>query len=244
MVRRKIKIKKIENVASRQVTFSKRRGGLLKKAHDLSVLCDAEVAVIIFSSRGKVHQFANPSMPSVLERYMKCRDDLGDFESNESSYEGDRLTTYSKILETLQRNAIGDDLKRLSLQDLIKLEEQVHESLVEIRSRKDELLIELLEDVKGKVADASKNTDANPSDLGKLVSRPSDAMGLHYSSNNIDSTMENIIETNQMDVLQNEGLTRRLGTGHDLLRLPETQSHCLWSCSYASTAQLKREEQW
>ncbi|KAH6558013.1 hypothetical protein KP509_1Z082000 [Ceratopteris richardii] len=60
MVRRKIKIKRIENATTRQVTFSKRRGGLLKKAHDLSVLCDAEVAVIIFSSKGKLFQFANP----------------------------------------------------------------------------------------------------------------------------------------------------------------------------------------
>ena len=60
MVRRRIKIKRIENAATRQVTFSKRRGGLLKKAHDLSVLCDAEVAVIIFSCKGKLFQFSSP----------------------------------------------------------------------------------------------------------------------------------------------------------------------------------------
>ena len=60
MVRRRIKIKRIENAATRQVTFSKRRGGLLKKAHDLSVLCDAQVAVIIFSSKGKLFEFASP----------------------------------------------------------------------------------------------------------------------------------------------------------------------------------------
>jgi hypothetical protein len=60
MVRRKIKIKRIENAATRQVTFSKRRAGLLKKAHDLSVLCDAEVAIIIFSSKGKLFQFSSP----------------------------------------------------------------------------------------------------------------------------------------------------------------------------------------
>ncbi|MFQ6634575.1 hypothetical protein Gotur_011123, partial [Gossypium turneri] len=46
-------MRRIENDTSRQVTFSKRRNGLLKKAFELSVLCDAEVALIIFSPRGK-----------------------------------------------------------------------------------------------------------------------------------------------------------------------------------------------
>ena len=59
MGRGKIEIKKIENPTSRQVTFSKRRGGLLKKAHELAVLCDAEVALIIFSSTGKLFEFAS-----------------------------------------------------------------------------------------------------------------------------------------------------------------------------------------
>lgn len=54
-----IEIKKIENVSSRQVTFSKRRAGLLKKAKELAILCDAEVGVIIFSSTGKLYEFAS-----------------------------------------------------------------------------------------------------------------------------------------------------------------------------------------
>ncbi|URD76606.1 SRF-type transcription factor (DNA-binding and dimerization domain) [Musa troglodytarum] len=59
MVRGKTQIRRIENAASRQVTFSKRRNGLLKKAYELSVLCDAEVALIVFSSRGKLYEFAS-----------------------------------------------------------------------------------------------------------------------------------------------------------------------------------------
>ena len=59
MVRGKTEMKRIENTTSRQVTFSKRRGGLLKKAFELSVLCDAEVALIIFSSKGKLYEFSN-----------------------------------------------------------------------------------------------------------------------------------------------------------------------------------------
>ncbi|KAK3016913.1 hypothetical protein RJ639_006518 [Escallonia herrerae] len=59
MVRGKIQMKRIENATSRQVTFSKRRNGLLKKAYELSVLCDAEVALIIFSQKGRLFDFAS-----------------------------------------------------------------------------------------------------------------------------------------------------------------------------------------
>jgi MADS-box transcription factor len=52
-------LNRIENKINRQVTFSKRRNGLLKKAYELSVLCDAEVALIIFSSRGKLYEFGS-----------------------------------------------------------------------------------------------------------------------------------------------------------------------------------------
>ncbi|XP_022748226.1 agamous-like MADS-box protein AGL18 [Durio zibethinus] len=55
----KIEIKKIENLNSKQVMFSKRRNGLLKKAKELSILCDAEVGVIIFSSIDKVYQWSS-----------------------------------------------------------------------------------------------------------------------------------------------------------------------------------------
>lgn len=61
MGRGKVEMKRIENKINRQVTFSKRRGGLLKKAHEISVLCDAEVALIIFSHKGKLFEYASDS---------------------------------------------------------------------------------------------------------------------------------------------------------------------------------------
>lgn len=59
MARERREIKRIESAAARQVTFSKRRRGLFKKAEELSVLCDADVALIVFSSTGKLSQFAS-----------------------------------------------------------------------------------------------------------------------------------------------------------------------------------------
>ncbi|WJZ81715.1 hypothetical protein VitviT2T_001538 [Vitis vinifera] len=59
MGRKKVELKRIEDKSSRQVTFSKRRNGLIKKARELSVLCDVDVAVLVFSSRGKLYEYAN-----------------------------------------------------------------------------------------------------------------------------------------------------------------------------------------
>ncbi|KAF7806285.1 MADS-box protein EJ2 [Senna tora] len=81
MGRGRVELKRIENKINRQVTFAKRRNGLLKKAYELSVLCDAEVALIIFSNRGKLYEFCSgPSMMKTLEKYQKYS--YGVLESN------------------------------------------------------------------------------------------------------------------------------------------------------------------
>jgi hypothetical protein len=65
MGRGKIELKKIESTSNRQVNFSKRRMGLLKKAQELSVLCDAEVGVIIFSNTGRLYDFSSSRFSSI-----------------------------------------------------------------------------------------------------------------------------------------------------------------------------------
>nr|QLJ83028.1 APETALA3-like protein 3_2a [Cymbidium faberi] len=61
MGRGKIDIKKIVNPTNRQVTYSKRRLGIMKKAMELTVLCDAQVSLIMFSSSGKLADYCSPS---------------------------------------------------------------------------------------------------------------------------------------------------------------------------------------
>ncbi|KAE8683457.1 Floral homeotic protein GLOBOSA [Hibiscus syriacus] len=61
MGRGKIEIKRIENSSNRQVTYSKRRNGIMKKAKEITVLCDAKVSLIIFASSGKMHEYCSPS---------------------------------------------------------------------------------------------------------------------------------------------------------------------------------------
>ncbi|KAG6436298.1 hypothetical protein SASPL_101192 [Salvia splendens] len=68
--RKKIEIKKIENLSNRQVTFSKRRLGLFKKASELCVLCGAEIAIVVHSLGKRVFSFNHPSTGAVIDRYL------------------------------------------------------------------------------------------------------------------------------------------------------------------------------
>jgi len=156
MVRGKTQMKRIENATSRQVTFSKRRNGLLKKAYELSVLCDAEVALIVFSPRGKLYEFANPSMQKMLERYERCSQG-----SNTTNTTKEQDTQYLKrdianmeekikILESTQRKMLGEELASCALRDLNQLESQVERGLRHIRARKTEILVDQIEQLKRK----------------------------------------------------------------------------------------------
>ncbi|KAI7885921.1 hypothetical protein K492DRAFT_170506 [Lichtheimia hyalospora FSU 10163] len=69
MGRKKIKIQPIKDDRNRQVTFLKRKQGLMKKAYELSVLCDCEIALIIFNSSGKLVQYASTEIDKILLKY-------------------------------------------------------------------------------------------------------------------------------------------------------------------------------
>ncbi|XP_074378391.1 agamous-like MADS-box protein AGL62 [Apium graveolens] len=67
--RQKIKIAKIERKNHLQVTFSKRRSGLFKKASELCTLCGVEIAIIVFSPAGKVFSFGHPNVEGIIDRF-------------------------------------------------------------------------------------------------------------------------------------------------------------------------------
>ncbi|KAL5005505.1 hypothetical protein ScPMuIL_018961 [Solemya velum] len=74
MGRKKIQITRINDERNRQVTFTKRKFGLMKKAYELSVLCDCEIALIIFTSNNKLYQYASSDMDKVLLKYTEYND--------------------------------------------------------------------------------------------------------------------------------------------------------------------------
>ncbi|PSR84747.1 Agamous-like MADS-box protein [Actinidia chinensis var. chinensis] len=158
MGRGRVELKRIENKINRQVTFAKRRNGLLKKAYELSVLCDAEVALIVFSNRGKLHEFCSTSsMLKTLERYQKCN--YGAPEPNVSAREALELSSqqeYLKLkgryeaLQRSQRNLLGEDLGPLNSKELESLERQLDMSLKQIRSTRTQYMLDQLTDLQRK----------------------------------------------------------------------------------------------
>jgi hypothetical protein len=74
MGRNKITIERIANERNRQATFTKRKNGLIKKAMELSILCDCEIALIIFSSNNKLFQYSSTEMDKILLRYTEYSD--------------------------------------------------------------------------------------------------------------------------------------------------------------------------
>nr|QGP72146.1 MADS-box protein SEP4 [Betula platyphylla] len=156
MGRGRVELKRIENKINRQVTFAKRRNGLLKKAYELSVLCDAEVALIIFSTRGKLYEFcSSSSMIKTLERYQKCSysalEASRPANETQSSYqEYLRLKAKVEALQRSQRNLLGEDLGPLNSMDLEQLEHQLETSLKQIRSTKTQFMLDQLADLQNK----------------------------------------------------------------------------------------------
>ncbi|XP_052162149.1 MADS-box transcription factor 15 isoform X3 [Oryza glaberrima] len=157
MGRGKVQLKRIENKINRQVTFSKRRNGLLKKAHEISVLCDAEVAAIVFSPKGKLYEYATDSrMDKILERYERYSYAEKALISAESESEGNWCHEYRKLkakIETIQKchkHLMGEDLESLNLKELQQLEQQLESSLKHIRSRKSHLMLESISELQKK----------------------------------------------------------------------------------------------
>ncbi|KAL3630154.1 hypothetical protein CASFOL_023138 [Castilleja foliolosa] len=147
MAREKIEIKKIDNVTARQVTFSKRRRGVFKKAQELSVLCDADVALIIFSSTGKLFQYASTSMKEILERHNLYSKNLNKLEQPSLELQLVEDSNYSRLTKevadrTLQlRRMRGEELQGLSIQELQQLEKSLEGGLSRVIAKKGEKIM-------------------------------------------------------------------------------------------------------
>ncbi|KAK9015877.1 hypothetical protein V6N11_006967 [Hibiscus sabdariffa] len=155
MGRGRVELKKIENKINRQVTFSKRRNGLLKKAYELSVLCDAEIALVIFSNRGKLFEFSSSGMSKTLERYQRCcfvpQNNRLEHETQSWYQEVIKLKAKYEALQRTQRHLLGEDLGPLNMKELQKLEKQLEGALAMARQRKTQIMMEQMEELRKKV---------------------------------------------------------------------------------------------
>ncbi|KAI3463610.1 hypothetical protein Pfo_020273 [Paulownia fortunei] len=172
MGRGKVELKRIENPTNRQVTFSKRRNGLLKKAFELSVLCDAEVALLIFSPSGKAYQFSSHEIIRTITRY---KIEVGITNSDEQGItsmevwrnEIEDLRRTVEALEARERHFAGENLSGLGMKELKQLERQLRVGTERIRSKKRRIIMEHISYLKKKHKDLQEENN----NLRKKMSR-------------------------------------------------------------------------
>ncbi|GAA0173543.1 hypothetical protein LIER_27135 [Lithospermum erythrorhizon] len=143
MGRGKIEIKRIENSSNRQVTYSKRRNGIMKKAKEITVLCDAKVSLIIFGSSGKMYEFISPgtTMIEVLDMYQKgTGKKLWDAKHENLSNEIERIKKENDGMQIELRHLKGEDIQSLTHKELMMLEDGLDKGLACIKDKQSEFV--------------------------------------------------------------------------------------------------------
>ncbi|KAL6190300.1 hypothetical protein ACLB2K_036698 [Fragaria x ananassa] len=140
---KKIKIEKIDNLPARQVTYSKRRRGLLKKARELSVLCDCEFSVIIFSATGKLTESSSSRTKDVITKYESQKGDEGNLDQSSLELQHDCFKLSKEIADKnrVLRQMNGEDLEGLNIGELQRLEKDIEANLNRVLQTKEENII-------------------------------------------------------------------------------------------------------
>ncbi|KAL8478526.1 hypothetical protein ACS0TY_030428 [Phlomoides rotata] len=177
MGRGKVVLKRIENPTNRQVTFSKRRTGLLKKAFELSVLCEAEVAILIFSPSGKAFQFSSHDINRTITRYkievgIAKPDEQGMASAEVWRNEIEDLSRTIEALEAKEKHLGGENLSVLGMKELKQLERQLRVGVERIRSKKRRIIMEHINYLKKKHKDLQEENANLQKKLHELHEAP------------------------------------------------------------------------
>ncbi|KAJ4835940.1 Agamous-like MADS-box protein mads9 [Turnera subulata] len=141
MGRGKIEIKRIENSSNRQVTYSKRRNGIIKKAKEITVLCDAKVSLVIFASSGKMHEYCSPSttLVDLLDKYHKQSGKrLWDAKHENLNNEIDRIKKENDSMQIELRHLKGEDITSLHHKELAAIEKALENGLANTKNLEEE----------------------------------------------------------------------------------------------------------
>ncbi|KAF8093267.1 hypothetical protein N665_0385s0016 [Sinapis alba] len=122
MGRRKIKMEKVQDTNTKQVTFSKRRLGLFKKAGELATLCNAEVGIMVFSPGNKPYPYGSPSFGLVAERYNNESEDSDGCETsrNGRANRARQEKKISKRLNTIMEQVEAEKKRGEDLQNQLE----------------------------------------------------------------------------------------------------------------------------
>ncbi|XP_015876005.1 agamous-like MADS-box protein AP3 [Ziziphus jujuba] len=224
MARGKIQIKRIENTTNRQVTYSKRRNGLFKKANELTILCDAKVSILMLSSTGKLHEFISPSTTTkqIYDQYQRSEGvDLWNSHYERMQENLKKLKEVNRSLRKQIRQRMGDCLNELSFKELLGLEQDMEEAVKVIRERKYKVLSNQIETTNKKLKQArqiNKNLliefDAREDDphYGLVDNRGDYESVIGYSTEIVPRMFALRLQPNQPNL--------HSGTGSDLIAYP------------------------
>ncbi|XVE88357.1 hypothetical protein DITRI_Ditri19aG0063000 [Diplodiscus trichospermus] len=160
MGRRKIEMAMVKDSSSRQVTFSKRRAGLFKKANELAILCAAQIAIIVSSPGGKPFSYGHPSVEAVVQRFLnedarpkasmpagqvgsqteaeKLAQQLDDIvkQVQEEKKRGEML---DKAIKASGKNKYGKPINELNLHELRERKQSMEELQEKLKRRANEI---------------------------------------------------------------------------------------------------------
>ncbi|GER32043.1 MADS box transcription factor [Striga asiatica] len=170
MARGKIQIKRIENQTNRQVTYSKRRNGLFKKAHELTVLCDAKVSILMISSTQKLHEYISPSITTkqLIDQYQKAAGvDVWNSHYEKMQEHLKKLKEVNRNLRMEIRQRIGESFNGLGYDQIVSLIDDIETSLTVIREKKYKVI--------GGQIDTSKKKLRNAEEIHRTLAHEYDA---------------------------------------------------------------------
>ncbi|XP_073113592.1 MADS-box transcription factor 26-like [Elaeis guineensis] len=171
MARGKVQMRRIENPVHRQVTFCKRRAGLLKKAKELSVLTDADIGIIIFSTHGKLYELATRgTMEGLIERYRKTSGEAqtegGEVIQAQESFKQEIsvLKQEINILQKCLRYMSGDmgASDNMTLEELHALERHLEIWTYHVRATKMQVMFQEIQSLKNKIVEQNGHFDVAP----------------------------------------------------------------------------------
>ncbi|PWA67818.1 transcription factor, MADS-box, Transcription factor, K-box [Artemisia annua] len=207
MVRQKTQIRKIENLASRQVTFSKRRRGLFKKAQELSTLCDVDMALIVFSATGKLFHYSPLSINQVLERRKLLPQNTGEQQSSEEIQIARRRSAIlsKELAERTRelRQMKGEDLEGLDLKELNKLEAIIESRLAAVVKTKGEQMLKEIGTLKKKEVQLQEENAHLKQQLAMMERSNGHTAGIHDQCSHHYSLELTINSLGSIDTPQN-----------------------------------------
>ncbi|KAL8060780.1 hypothetical protein ABFX02_02G047500 [Erythranthe guttata] len=206
--RQKVKMEKMENQSNLQVTYSKRRAGLFKKASELCTLCGAEASIVVFSPADKVYCFGHPNVQTVLDKFDADSGIINNNNINNNNINNndddniiDNAAT-ARVLEAFRNSAIRKLNVRLTRAEVaLRAEKRRTEELEAIKKTGqaqkwfptgfDDFNYDQLSALKESILDFRKNLDAKLHEDMLRVSDPNPPM-LHQENPNINNNINNI----------------------------------------------------